>query len=112
MADDGEKLTFWFQLVTPHGPRHKVEKGKEPFDVPAGFGLTRRPAPVRGKETGDDTASSNRNFNLICATAMGGGNHGHDPGRWVDLVEKTPRADTIPPYVRVWRFQSFDIRTC
>jgi hypothetical protein len=47
MADDGEKLTFWFQQVTPHGPRHKVEKGKEPFDVPAGFGRTRRPAPVR-----------------------------------------------------------------
>jgi hypothetical protein len=46
MADDGEKLTFWFQLVTPHGPRHKVEKGKEPFDVPAGFGRALRPAPV------------------------------------------------------------------
>jgi hypothetical protein len=63
------------------------------------------------KNAGNNTASSNRNLNLICTAAMGCGDHGHDPGRWVDFVEKTPGADTIPPYVRVLPFQPFDIGT-
>ena len=87
------------------------------------IGRTRRPAPVgvRRRLKTFSTADRKGSFypekhvsgtGLICAAAMGGGNHGHDPGRLVDLAEKTPGADTIPPYVRVWPFQSFDIRTC
>jgi hypothetical protein len=86
------------------------------------FGRTRRPAPVGVRRRLKDFFTADRkgsfypekhvsSINLICAAAMGGGNHGRDPGRWVDLVEKPPGADTIPPYVRVWPFQSFDIRT-